>query len=702
VTEFQDQPFRAHIFNIGIIKPIQHKMTTFLSLTTLLLSITAVSSTMINLQTGIDLGSTFAGGMTFDKEHNRLFLTGGTYARGLFLPEANYFHMKEQINSDCFLVAVELDSSDPVFTRPTRLGYVKDAEACSTAHFMDNHNRVFLGGSATGHSMGRTDIDGDVLPQSEDVALLGEVISVSLDHVHGTAPVIPQHYVFGGHGFYDSAVNYPFAVASDDEGDFLYVASLYSKYTGQMSEDTTSSDDELDMTHPYTEGNVWGIAMQKLTVRQSNATDEATLLENPVHLERQWQNEIETKNYEKLYAADMVFVNGMLLVAGSTVDVSEQFAGDERKYHTVQDMDGFLIKIDPETGRVPAVDDSRFGTKHKMRIQSNAGADEIVTSICLPHTDDIDRHVYVTGYTTGLLDSTGDYSGGFIMKIDADTMEVVWLDQIHGENIEAIDCAVTDDGEWVYVTGNAKEGGALRNWESRGGYDIWVRKYNTFTGQAAWEIQLGSDQNESLAKGGAVVVDNEQNAVIYGNTRGNIGRERAQGLKIDDNTNDIFVMTITSEGAYLAPESDFYLQIPTFYAESEKQTHWVSISLAIVAAVVLLSVVLGIHCDWRPVSSFFPEEEGEALNDDDDDSGLSSLSFSIDTIEKGGRESSETESVSSDGEEEDIREVPNPWNCTEDDYTPPQPPYWSRQRRDLEEEKTEIQESSNHARAYRF
>ena len=59
---------------------------------------------MINFQTGIDFGSTFAGGMTYDKVQNRLFLTGGTYARGFFLPDSSSYQIRGKMNSDCFFI----------------------------------------------------------------------------------------------------------------------------------------------------------------------------------------------------------------------------------------------------------------------------------------------------------------------------------------------------------------------------------------------------------------------------------------------------------------------------------------------------------------------------------------------------------------------------------------------------------------------
>jgi len=602
---------------------------------------------MFNFQSGIDLGSTFAGGITFDKQHNRLFLTGGTYARGFFQPETPMLNLDGEINSDCFFVAIELaDESDPnsmaQWKQPTRLGYVKDAEACSMVHYTEDHDRVFLGASGSGISMGKTDLEGDILPQAGDVALFGEVISLSLDHVYGRAAVIPQHYIFGGHGFYQSEVNYPFAITSahkpHNSGDSqnhpqepIYVASLYSKFAGQWAEDF--DEEEIDLSSPYVDGNVWGIAIQKINVNPSNATDHASMLESPTHMRREWSKNYETTNFAKLQATDLVFVNGHLLLVGSTYDFGEQFAGEQREYWTYQDYDGFLLKIDPETGEIAESADEE--EQMKLRISSTFEKDDIIHSICL-HPENKEGYVpYV--YVVGSIQShaeheeTAEYQSGreeeqevdedehghedhedcfgFVKRIDLRTMAVVWEGEVHGGHVKAIDCAVTDDGEILYVTGTTEDGGALKGWESNGGDDIWVRKYSANTGEAHWEIQAGTDEDESLAKGGAIVIDNFNNAIIYGNTRGSMGRIRDEDLEMPDDTNDIFVMTVSPDGAYLAPSENPIFQIPRFYMEDSQHVHKQFILGMFIMAVALFAIVMGCNSKWTrfPVREFISD-----------------------------------------------------------------------------------------------
>ena len=584
---------------------------------------------MINFQSGIDFGSTFAGGMTYDKEQNRLFLTGGTYARGFFLPESSSYQIKGNMNSDCFFTAIQLvnSTSDEMdvaqWKQPMRLGYVRDIEACSTAHYLADHDRIFLAASASGQSFGTTDAQGDSLPQSTDVTLFGEVISLSLDHVYNIAPIIPQHYIFGGHGFFNAEVSYPFAITSpinlqnstmnatirrDDEfpdsTEAIYVASLYSKYGGQWTKDLNTT--EIDISSPYIDGNVWGIAIQKIKISRSNATDKNSLLADVPHMERVWSKNIETTDFQKLQATDMIYVNDVLLLAGSTYDFGPEFAGEERTYTSNQDYDGFLIKIDPSTGEMKASNGT--DEKMKVRIQSDFEVDDIIHGICLhpaKNVTGIVPFVYVVGSTANELDLSGNITGGgFIMQIDLYTMEVMWKDKIPGLNIDATDCAVTIDGQWVYVIGHALNNAALHGWTSNGGDDVWIRQYGAISGQPRWEEQIGSTNDESLAKGGAIVVDNDNNAIIYGNTRGSIGRTRLDDLRIPDTTNDIFVMTVDFHGAYLAPNPSTIFQIPRYYLGERNSTHSAFISCMVVVTIVILIGVLGteIRCKPDPIS----------------------------------------------------------------------------------------------------
>ena len=545
-------------------------------------------------------------------------------------------------------------------------------------HYREDHDRVFLGASTSGTNMGHTDIEGDILPQ---VDLFGEVISLSLDQVYGRAQAIPQHYVFGGRNFYQSEVNYPFAITSSSPVRYanesstnhaenpIYVASLYSKFRGQWADDIDA--EEIDLSNPYIEGNVWGIVIQKINLNPANATDFATILANPTHMQREWSKTYMTTNYQKLLASNLIFVNGHLLLVGSTYDAGTQFAGEQRQYSTFQDYDGFLVKLDPETGDISSSDDKE--EVMKLRIQSRFEQDDIIQSICL-HPADEDGYVpyvYVVGSTesqdqqrTGERNTEAESESttkngqpdaekyestyGFVKKIDLRTMATMWEDEIHGGDIKAMDCAVAEDGDTLYVTGTTGSGGSLSGWESNGGDDIWVRQYGTM-GDSRWEIQFGSDKDESLAKGGAIVVDGENNAIIYGNTRGSVGRFRDDKMKIADSTNDIFVITVSYAGAYLAPQDTPIFQIPRYYVEDNAYTHKPLIFGMFLVSLAVFAVVMGCQSKWKRVpvldilKDAIPYPQKKRVNNGEDTA----------LTTKRGSDFSKPVDVTAEGEEED-------------------------------------------------
>lgn len=599
-------------------------------------------SSWVNFQTGIDYGSTFAGGMVFDRDQNRVFVTGGTYARGFFEPEASAFEIQQHINSDCFYVGIHLPSSHntttaastpssgPSWENPTRLGYVQDPEACSTAHYIPNNERLFFGASASGASIGTTDIEGDVLPQRDDVSLFGEVISVSFEHLYGRAPVLPQHYLFGGHGLFQSEVNYPFAITSaplhrnatseEASEEPIYVASLYSKYIGEWSEDDAAT--EVDLSNPYLNGNVWGIAIQKINTNPSDATDRASILDNPTHMSRAWKKNMETTYFQKLRAASMVYVNDRLLLAGSTYDFGFAFAGDDRKNRTYQDFDGFLVKFNPDTGGIPQ---SGTGERMMKRFESEGETDDILHGMCLHPADAADgtvKYVYVVGsiapknedFDAVLPNSTIEVDGSaYIAMVDLFSMETVWEAKLEKNSATATDCVVTDDASHLYVAGNIGAGWSLPTQESNGGSDVWVRKYNldnmqtgTTTQLYEWERQIGSDKDETLAKGGALVLDNDQNAILYGNTRGSVGRIRSDSLDRPDATNDIFILTISKDGEYAAPNPEPVFQIAESYFGQKPKRHHTIILIMTFLMLVFYCTMMGKELQWKQVGSLQP------------------------------------------------------------------------------------------------
>lgn len=280
------------------------------------------------------------------------------------------------------------------------------------------------------------------------------------------------------------------------------------------------------------------------------------------------------------------------------------------------------------------------------------------------------------------------------MQIDLFSMEVIWKDEIDGENIEATDCAVTDDGQFLYVIGNVGHGGSLPGWKSFGGDDIWIRQYGAISGEARWENQMGSEGNETLAKGGAIVIDSANNAIIYGNTRGSMGRVRAEGLELPDETNDIFVMTVTFDGAYLAPNPEPIFQIPRYFFGESGTRHRPLIACMFVLAFLLFCALMSTEVEWKPVNitdyvlDLLPPLKKKRVPDGED----KALNFEKDRDQA---DLTDTEESSEEEEEKDFviyetgtRHVPS-WGSS---YHSTGRPFASNisNRSRFEEEKTEI------------
>lgn len=82
-----------------------------------------------------------------------------------------------------------------------------------------------------------------------------------------------------------------------------------------------------------------------------------------------------------------------------------------------------------------------------------------------------------------------------------------------------------------------------------GGKDVFVAQYSTSDGQLQFTRQIGSAEDDWLSYGRTIVTDNQGNAILTGNTRGSLFREKLL------NVSDLFVMSIQREtGAFESPQ----------------------------------------------------------------------------------------------------------------------------------------------------
>jgi len=209
-----------------------------------------------------------------------------------------------------------------------------------------------------------------------------------------------------------------------------------------------------------------------------------------------------------------------------------------------------------------------------QRIDSTTGRDETVTSICLPPPDPLSglvTHAYVVGSSEA---SSRASSQAYIVKIRLDDLSIAWKEHVpsvrpaaglssssssSGGDVLGEGCAVSPDGTRVFLAGTISGssavdgriifngGGADDGTTPRpvGGIsDVFVIAFDVDFGNAMWARQLGTVNEDKLARGGGIACDNEGNVIVMGSTRGGLQRPRQDGAD-PRLPSDVFVMSLS-------------------------------------------------------------------------------------------------------------------------------------------------------------
>jgi hypothetical protein len=253
-----------------------------------------------------------------------------------------------------------------------------------------------------------------------------------------------------------------------------------------------------------------------------------------------------------------------LLLGGYTTGSGEAFGApnDQSKGN----IDGFITALDPSTGDIV----------HSKRIDSiELSGNDRVIGLCRDNNT-TSTEVFVVGITDGVFDTTylkredglpsKNKNDAFLLKLDLNGMEIVWTRQIggafpddlevvtgRGPQVHGMACAVTPDGEHVYMAGNVKDDAVLSivnqtNFVSAGSNDIFVSKFRTDDGTLEFAKQIGSSEEDSLAQGNSLATDAEGGLIVLGNTRGSMYR-----AKENAGIADIFTMSIGRDGDFIPP-----------------------------------------------------------------------------------------------------------------------------------------------------
>ena len=333
--------------------------------------------------------------------------------------------------------------------------------------------------------------------------------------------------------------------------------------------------------------------------------------ERNIAMKQEWYQEYEPEGGVDVRPSGLLFApsgdptgkGDTLIMVGTTSGFGNAFgmAGTENGYQSQDsssglDLDGFIMKIRTDTGVFAGHSKfdpitSSFLNMHSHRIQSLPMRDDIVAGICskplqLSGNQEKMRYIYVVGSTesmlpgiaTGLRDSNflSDHPvpngkkamEAFLMKVDLDTLDPIWTVQLGAIYTDGVSmkgnafgfgCAVTPDGDDIYLTGMVNQGGLVTDFSTEdsrgipstahGGTDVFIASYKTIDGSRNFVRQVGSTRDDFPSRGdGGITADRLGNAILTGHTRGSIARKRDLAeYKYGDNgayaAADIFVMS---------------------------------------------------------------------------------------------------------------------------------------------------------------
>jgi hypothetical protein len=338
-----------------------------------------------------------------------------------------------------------------------------------------------------------------------------------------------------------------------------------------------------------------------------------------ITMRHDWFQEFEPDLGEDVRPAGLLFApsgdaNGkgdVLVMVGTTAGRGNAFgtvsSGVSGADSVGTHLNGFISKIRVEDGNFAGkatfnAATNTFTNVHSLQITSNPGKNDMVAGVCATplrkHGPQQEMtHIYVVGSTGAVLPAVkqgvrsaeflseypvpngSEIMEAYLMKVSLSTMEIVWTAQIGGfvpgagERVNALGygCAVTFDSEDVYLTGVVKHFGAATDFsdigvggdlfhKAAGSTDVFVASFSASDGTRRFIKQVGSDRDDFPSRGnGGITTDRSGNAILVGNTRGSMLRQRGvdefrYGKDGDDAAADVFVMSFSREdGAHVLP-----------------------------------------------------------------------------------------------------------------------------------------------------
>eukprot|EP00550_Attheya_septentrionalis_P006408 CAMPEP_0198283258 /NCGR_PEP_ID=MMETSP1449-20131203/2912_1 /TAXON_ID=420275 /ORGANISM="Attheya septentrionalis, Strain CCMP2084" /LENGTH=965 /DNA_ID=CAMNT_0043979827 /DNA_START=313 /DNA_END=3210 /DNA_ORIENTATION=- len=514
-------------------------------------------------------------------------------------------------------------ASPSALTSFLTFGLSQSPEVCSAVLPMPQENKVY----AVGHTPESGLLTALRKRGSDKATMYGFVMDVdtSLNDASDNNGLV------GGVLFHDDKVQYPVSIVSSTgitSSSATATPLQYSLFVALMeTQDTTVSSPEDYLDHvlldgilpsphsppqldhtagggggvqPY--GHNFALRIKKLGPKSPGEFEQDALLREDAAKEANvaatmhvlWSRLYETSTQSTIYSAGLLHLAAdlsatkpdLLLFAGTTRGTGRAFGGTFGT--SMNDLDGFITKLAPETGNIPLTAqgtmEDGYGTRFSARISSDVdGQDDIVTAMCAQPQTSLQTSqptsIFVVGSTTGVLDTfatdtirdketavqaIGATKGrpplhAFLMKLNVDTLDVEWVRQlgavmgrgtVHHDAV-GMGCAVSPDGERVFLAGHVKDGAVLnvelrstnQNMESQGKTDFFVAEYAAANGGQVAIRQVGTKGDDLLARGSPITTDLLGNPIVTGTTRGSLFRTRDLKNIQDTAPADVFVMT---------------------------------------------------------------------------------------------------------------------------------------------------------------
>jgi hypothetical protein len=352
----------------------------------------------------------------------------------------------------------------------------------------------------------------------------------------------PQETGLVNHNAYftDYQVQYPQIIEEDGDNNAIIVAS-YVTNNPTLSLAYKTFEKVLDpLLQPTSDVLKYGSSFS-FTLRQFKVTSNGDI---------GWTREFKTSGGEDSRIHDFIVYKSRIIFVGATAGSGSDLGGT----NTGSDMDGFVTQLSSATGN----------TLDTKRIQSQGGKHDVVNAICV---DEANKSIYLAGSSTGYygggsLDSEhavehdeNDRFSAFIMKLDINTMDIIWSRMIHtyekGEtsslqDVLGLGCVVSSNR--VFLTGTVKNNGNIDSDKSNGKDDIFAACWNK-SGVRLWRKQVGTDQDDVLSRGHrSIALDENNNVMVVGSSRGVMYKTKKNPFQ-----SDAFIITFSKDDGSITP-----------------------------------------------------------------------------------------------------------------------------------------------------